>query len=280
MKKTITSIVILMAVLISAFAVFTIPASAVGIADTIGPDDPIILTSNDDYYEVVLEGFQARRTYYIPLYIDQEGWRIIQTFGVTSTSYGLRMEILDANRNSLRTGGSTDFMGFGYGNNSFVHYNFTASLYYLKVIPQSTRSVRLSITLTDGYFDTTPPVITYEQITDFYSEEQSFTVSTPAKVWTLNDVSSHDGNGNGFVEIGIELESADYIEAYIINPKSLNAYDHAYIIGAYSGSISVPASVDSLYIVLMTRWDDTSNDYTVDATLTIEFLEEETDLIR
>ena len=276
MKKTVFSLTIIMAVIISAFSIFAMPASASLINyNYINPSDRIILSSDDDYYEAQFENFDANRSALVPLNISEGGLRIIQTFGIPDGNHTVRLELLNSSGTVIKRSGS-GFVGNGYGAyNSFLQYNFTGGNYYIRVTPKSDQPFRLSITLADAYFDVGAPISQYEQIADHSATYEQFDIHTPAKVWTLNNLASNDLNGDGFVDINVDVETNDYVEAYIIDPSSSEFYAYTVLIGDSETEISIPTSVTSLYLVLMTRWGRVEETNTVIARINIEFLEEE-----
>ena len=274
MKKTVFSLTIIMAVIISAFSIFAMPASAdFNTDDILQPNESIVLSDDDDYYEVYLDGFQARRAYYIPVYIHQPGLHIIQTFGITNGSNMTRIQLCDSNRNVL-IGNNTGFVGAGYDVNSFLQYNMTQSVYYLKVTLQSTERVQLSITYADRYFENGAPIGSYFQIANFYSNYETFDSSTPAKVWILEDLDGGDDTAGNKV-VRMELETNSYVYAYLIDPSSPYLYDALVI--HENGDIAeyvVPNGVDSLYIVLFVKWNAVTETEIVEARITIEVFDQ------
>ena len=260
-----------MAVLISAFAVFTIPASAIAIDNPILPTNIIILTEEDDYYEATLTQFNPGNTYMLAIDVQQSGWRLIQTFGTSRA----RFQLLDSHQDPLLTSGS-GFLSAGYDRNSLFQYNFEESTYFLKITPVNNVPIRLSITLADENFDEELPISVYEDIADFGGGYEQFEQSTPAKVWKMGNTGQYDFNRDGFVTIRMHVDTEQYAEAYFMDPSSNTLYDCMAVLGEGSNEITVPVSDTVYYIVLMTRWDGPIEANVVYARIRIEFVETET----
>ncbi len=278
MKKTVFSLTIIMAVIISAFSIFAMPASATLLPDNrVTPSDMILLGSNDDYYETMLEDFQANRAYFIPLSIEQTGLRIIQTFGAGSSDR-VKLQLLDANRNVLY-GTTQGFVGYGYTgsgyNNSFFQYNFTSGQYYLKITLGTSDPIRLSITLADAYFDNSAPIVNYNQITNYFPNYEYFDVSTPAKVWIVDRamLAEFDENENGNVKIIMTLNTNDYAEAYLLDPTASYLYSGLFLYDNSSGEMQA-TTAQSYYLVLATRWNRVLETTIVEAEIILEIIDQ------
>lgn len=242
MKKRTISAIILMALIIATFSIFAMPASAdvdVGIeATTITPGDIISVTEKYSEFIINLPNMSA---YDFPFLIPS-GYHIIQTFGGNVST---KFSILEYTGNVL--GSNTlvsinDTNGNGYQNNSFIHYDFSADAYTLRV--QGATKIRLSITRAENFATEygTLPMTCYEDIiaantltTRFYNESSAIVFRYIPDATRTRD---------------IELSGASTVRVCVMDPSSKTGFDEIVVTG--EGTYTTPTLYNGkpYYIVM------------------------------
>jgi len=216
-----------MALIIATFSIFAMPASA----DIDMTDEPVMIEPGDTinayerYCEFQLNLPQAG-LYTFPL-STYGGYHILQTFGCST-----RTDFQLLNSNGIVLISSNTTLQKGYNNNAFLHYDFSAATYTLKIRVREASPIRLSITrATDiAAANSTLPMTCFEDIVVAYSVTRRFYADSPAVVFRYIPDETQTRI--------IELSGSSTIRVYLMDPSSKTAFDEIVVSG--EGTYTTP----------------------------------------
>ena len=225
MKKKVFSIVLTLAMLVSMFSFFTVPAGATPEVVYVSPGDSINFPAYTYYYEVILTGFTRGQTYDIPLNIPKDGHVLVQSFG-HSGAYAPAMTLL--NGEEIIRQDSPANRGFktkGYNGNQTLFQFHGSGGYTLRIKPSTSEDMRLSFTLADYYFDETAPIVTFDDITDITETGLQY-YWTPGSLAVVGRL-TFQSNGSYLMR----TTGCDCMRVFVIDPGSTTEYDRYEFIG-------------------------------------------------
>ena len=240
--KKILSFALSLALMMTVVVTCALPASAVQSETIIGPGENIEVPAYTYYQEYILRGFEANVTYDILLGVPHPGSVLIQTFG-SSAANAPKITLLDSNASEVVRYNSAGFKNKGYRSQTLVQAG--SDTYTLRLTPIASADIRLSVTVTEQYFDADLPIDQYEDIN--YSEDGiisgMFYYGTSAMVSlyqpTVDEV------------FYVTTEGSELMEAYIFDPRSTDFYGGWTFDGCVEdGPVFLDAGVP-YYLVLM-----------------------------
>ncbi len=229
------SLLLFAAIVIASLSVFSVPASA---------DTPVSITPggyihvNENYCEFQLTEHSIGVSYDFSLSIGS-GNHIIQTFGGPTRQ--ARLELYNATTSErVAVSASRE----GHGNNTFIQYDFDSSPYTLRITPQKNTPIRISITKTDGFFNTGTPIYEYEDITQGYTATADFYFETnsPAVVFRFKPDPDED-----YV---INTEGSGAMRVYFMDPTTNTGYAGEVITGEGDTYPDTLSSNVNYYVVM------------------------------
>ena len=231
MKKKVFSIVLTLAMLVSMFSFFTVPAGATPILFPI--EGFIIVPNNEFYHEIILSDLTVGESYNFLLDIPHgNGWVIIQTFG-PHDEYSFEAKLYQNTDSGWEVARehNNGFKNLGYGRQTFIQFYPNAE-YALNITPLTAEDIRLSVTIANEYFEREPPIMHYEHIApiDLTNGLQVlWDCYTPAVVGLFTPTESRMHN--------VQTTGSEYMKSYIIDPTSTEAYS----------CYPIPGEVDQAY---------------------------------
>ena len=241
MKKKIFSILLTVTMLVSMLSFFSLSVGAFFEWDYVSPGDSIVLPGYTYYYEVVLTGFTRGQTYYVPLYINQTGHVLIQSFG-PSGAYAPAIKVLNADQTEVLLEQGNGFKTQGYGRHQTLLQYFTEGSYILEIKPSTSNNMRLSFTLAENYFNVDPPISTFNDIAEIENGilEGYWTPGTHALIgrFTVEEDTS-----------SVTTSGSPYMEGYILDPRSSTVYDGYSFYGEITQEVDLTAGFE-YYVVI------------------------------
>ena len=240
MKKKVFSIVLTLAMLVSMFSFFTVPAGALQEYQYVSPGDSINFPAYTYYYEVILTGFTRGEWYDIPLYIPHGSYVLVQSYGL-SGAYAPAMILSDGTE--VICGHSNGFKSQGYNGTQTLFQFHGPGGYTLSIKPSTSNDMRISFTLAENYFETTPPISTFDDIYDMEDGRLScdWTPGMSAVIGRFTPPVT------GFYTV--ITSGSPSMESYIIDPSSTELLADYPIPGETNGKLYLKSTVT--YYVIM-----------------------------